>query len=181
MLKRKLNAVASLLTTVLLLAHAILLSVYMLSGGRSFRPAGFMGWVLMGVMICHALVSIDLALSAHVEENTRKGKQYPKLNIPTIFQRITGLLMVPAAALHIAGATGAMVPPKMVHAIVPPLFFAMVLSHIAISTSKALITLGIGNAKLIKIVDIVMRVICGATLIAGVIGIYLRTFAGGAA
>ena len=121
MLKRKLNAVASLLTTVLLLAHAILLSVYMLSGGRSFRPAGFMGWVLMGVMICHALVSIDLALSAHVEENTRKGKQYPKLNIPTILQRITGLLMVPAAALHIAGATGAMVPPKMVHAIVPPL------------------------------------------------------------
>ena len=181
MLKRKLNAVASLLTTVLLLAHAILLSVYMLSGGRSFRPAGFMGWVLMGVMICHALVSIDLALSAHVEENTRKGKQYPKLNIPTIFQRITGLLMVPAAALHIAGATGAMVPPKMVHAIVPPLFFGIVLAHTALSAGKALITLGIGNPKFLKIFNLIIRLICGATWIAGVIGIYLRTFVEGAA
>ena len=181
MLKRKLNAVASLLTTVLLLAHAIILSVYMLSGGRSFRPAGFMGWVLMGVMIAHALISIDLALSAHAEENTRKGKQYPKLNIPTIAQRATGLLMVPAAALHIAGATGAMVPPKMVHAIVPPLFFALVLSHVAISTGKAFITLGIGNAKFIRAVNLSMKVICGVTWIAGVIGIYLRTFVEGAA
>ena len=56
------------------------------------------------------------------------------------------------------------------------LFFTIVLTHIAISTGKAFITLGIGNAKFIKVVDIVMKVICGATLIAGVIGIYLRTF-----
>ena len=179
MLKRKINAAVSLLTTVLLLAHAISLSVYMLTGGRSFRPAGFMGWALMGVMIVHALISIDLALSAHAEENTRKGKQYPKLNVPTIVQRATGLLMVPAAALHIAGATGAMVPPKMVHAIVPPLFFALVLSHVAISTGKALITLGIGSAKCIRIVNLVMKLICGATLIAGVIGICLQTFGEG--
>ena len=89
--------------------------------------------------------------------------------------------MVPAAALHIAGATGAMVPPKMVHAIVPPLFFALVLSHVAISTGKALITLGIGNAKSIRVVNLVMKVICGVTWIAGVIGIYLRTFVEGAA
>lgn len=181
MLKRKINAAVSLLTTVLLLAHAISLSVYMLTGGRSFRPAGFMGWVLMGAMIAHALISIDLALSAHAEENTRAGRSYPKLNIPTIAQRATGLLMVPAAALHIAGATGAMVPPKMVHAIVPPLFFALVLSHVAISTGKALITLGIGNAKSIRVVNLVMKVICGVTWIAGVIGIYLRTFVVGAA
>ena len=180
MLKRKINAAVSLLTTVLLLAHAILLSVYMLTGGSSFRPAGLLGWALMGMMIVHALISIDLALSAHSETETRKGKQYPKLNVPTIVQRATGLLMVPAAALHIAGATGAMVPPKIVHAIVPPLFFALVLSHVAISTSKALITLGIGNAKFIKAVDLVIRVICSVTLIAGVIGIYLRTFGEGA-
>lgn len=181
MIKRKINAVVSLLTTVLLLVHAIFLSVYMLTGGRSFRPAGILGWILMGLMLAHAMISIDLLISAHAENENPKGKHYPKLNISMIMQRASGALMVPATGLHIAGATGFMVPPKMVHAIVPPLFFAMVLSHIAISTSKALITLGIGNATLIKIVDIVMKVICGATLIAGVVGIYLRTFAGGAA
>ena len=180
MLKRKINAVVSLLTTVLLLTHAIFLSIYMLSGGRSIRPAGFIGWVLMGLMIAHALISIDLAISAHAETGKRKGKNYPKMNVPTIVQRVSGILMVPAAGLHIAGAVGAMVQPKMVHAIVPPLFFAIVLAHVALSTSKALITLGIGNAKLIKTVDIVMKVICGATLIAGVAGIYLRTFTEGA-
>ena len=180
MLKRKINAAVSLLTTVLLLSHAILLSVYMLTNGQSFRPAGFMGWALMGAMIVHALISIDLALSAHAESEPQKGKQYPKLNVPTIVQRVTGLLMVPAAALHIAGAIGAMEPPKIVHIVVPPVFFTLVLSHVAISTSKALITLGIGSAKCIKIVDRVMRLICGATLIAGMIGIYLRTFGEGA-
>ena len=181
MLKRKINATVSLLTTVFLLVHAIFLSVYMLTGGRSFRPAGIIGWLLMGLMLAHAMISIDLLISAHAENEKPKGKHYPKLNISMVIQRASGVLMVPAAGLHIAGATGAMVPPKLVHAIVPPLFFAIVLTHIAVSTSKALITLGIGNVKFIKAVNIIMKVICGATLIAGVIGIYLRTFAGGAA
>ena len=178
--KRKLNAVISLMTTVMLLLHAILLSIWILSGGRTVKPAGLMGWILMGFMIAHALISIDLALSAHAEPQTRKGKSYPKLNVSTILQRASGMLMVPTAALHIAGATGAMVPPTAVHMIVPPLFFAIVLSHIAVSAGKAFITLGIGNAKWIKVVNIVMKVICGATLVAGVIAIYLRTFTEGA-
>ena len=176
MLKRKLNAGVSLLTTVMLLAHAIILSIYMLSGDRTFKPAGIMGWILMGLMLIHALISMDLALSAHAETGKYKGKSYPKQNVSTIIQRASGILMVPATGLHIAGAIGAMVPPKAVHAIVPPLFFAMVLTHIAVSTSKAFITLGIGDAKLVKTLDVIMRVICGATWIAGVIGIYLRTF-----
>ena len=176
MKKRKINAAVSLLTTVMLLVHAVFLSVWMLSGGRTVKPAGFVGWILMGLMLAHALISIDLALSAHAETENRKGKKYPKMNASTIIQRVSGVLMVPAAGLHIAGTTGAMVPPPIVHVVVPPLFFAIVLTHIAVSTSKAFITLGIGNAKFIKVVDIVMKVICGATLIAGVIGIYLRTF-----
>ena len=180
MLKRKINAAVSLITAAMLLLHAICLSAYMLSGDSIARPSTIVGWALMGLMIIHALISMDLALSAHAENGKRKGKNYPKLNIPTIIQRASGILMVPAAVLHIAGATGAMVPPKMVHAIIPPLFFAIVLMHTAISVGKALITLGIGNTKFIKTVDIAMRVICGATLIAGVIGIYLRTFAEGA-
>ena len=48
-------------------------------------------------------------------------------------------------------------------------------------SSIKLITLGIGNARLVKMIDIFVKVLCGATLIAGVIGIYLRTFAEAAA
>jgi hypothetical protein len=59
-----------------------------------------------------------------------------------------------------------------------PLFFAIVLSHVAISTSKAFITLGIGNAKTIKTIDIVLKVICIATFIACTIGFYLCLFVG---
>ena len=149
MQKRKVNAAVSLLTMVMLLAHAILLSVWMLSGGRTVKPAGVIGWIAMGLMLTHALISIDLAISAHEETKNRKGKKYPKMNVSTIIQRASGILMVPAAALHIAGATGTMTPPPAVHMIVPPLFFAIVLAHIAVSTSKAFITLGIGNAKFI--------------------------------
>lgn len=179
--KRKLNAATSLLTTVMLLIHAIIFSIRMIMRGGSVKLAMLIGWITMGLMLLHALISIDLALSAHGETETRKGKSYPKMNIPTIVQRASGVIMVPTAALHIAGATGLIMLPPAVHVIVLPLFFAIVLSHIAVSTSKAFITLGIGNAKFIKVVDIAMKVICGATLIAGVIGVYFWTFMRGAA
>ena len=178
---RKINAVVSLLTTALILLHAIVFSIFMLTKCRVADALWILSYAMIGVVVAHAFISIVLAISAHADTGKRTAKSYPKMNVPTIVQRASGMLMIPATVLHILGATGIMVPPKAVHAIVPPLFFALVLAHTAISTSKALITLGIGNAKLIKIVDIVMRVICGATLIAGVIGIYLRTFAGGAA
>ena len=83
MQKRKVNAAVSLLTMVMLLAHAILLSVWMLSGGRTVKPAGVIGWIAMGLMLTHALISIDLAISAHEETKNRKGKNkhiYYKIN-----------------------------------------------------------------------------------------------------
>ena len=173
MVLRKINAGISLLATVLLLNHAISLSVWMLSGGSIALSPGIWPWILVGTMVIHAMISIDLAISAHADEQAHKGKSYPKMNVQTIVQRVSGVLMIVFAALHIAGAAGYMKPPKLVHSIVPPLFFTLVLSHIAVSASKALITLGIGNAKVFKVADIVIKVICGATLIAAITGFYL--------
>ena len=173
MVLRKINAGVSLLATVLLLNHAISLSVWMLSGGSIALSPGIWPWILAGTMVIHAMISIDLAISAHADEQTHKGKSYPQMNVQTIVQRISGVLMIVFAALHIAGAAGYMKPPKLVHSIVPPLFFTLVLSHIAVSASKALITLGIGNAKVFKVADIAVKVICGATLIAAITGFYL--------
>jgi hypothetical protein len=66
-----------------------------------------------------------------------------------------------------------MTPPHIVHTLVPPIFFAVALAHTAVSTSKAFITLGIGNAGFIKVFDVIIKAICAATLIATVIGFYL--------
>ena len=77
------------------------------------------------------------------------------------------------AALHVAGTTGALQPPHLVHTILPPIFFAIALAHTAVSVDKAFITLGIGNARFAKAVSIIIKVICAATLIAGVVGFYL--------
>ena len=171
---RKINAVTSLLSTLLLLVHAITLAIWMLSRGTIVIDTGFMPWVLVGIMVTHALISIDLAISAHSETENHNFKSYPKENIPTIIQRISGIALILFTALHVAGAAGFMQPPQIVHAIVPPLFFAIALMHTGISTNKAFITLGIGNAKFIKTLGIVMKVICGTTLIADVVGFYLH-------
>lgn len=174
MLMRKINAVLSLITAFLLLDHAIFNAVRMISEGTIENGASFMSWILFGVMLAHAVVSIDIAISAHSETiEKRKCKSYPKLNAVTIFQRISGIVLIIFTALHVAGAAGFMTPPPIVHAIFPAVFFTIALIHLGVSTSKAFITLGIGNAKLVKVVDIAMKVICSVTLIAALSGFYL--------
>ena len=173
---RKINAGVSLLSTVLLLNHAIIISVWMLSKGRVENTGSIMAWVLMGVTLVHALISIDLAISAHEGVEKRKCKSYPKLNASTMVQRISGVLMLVFVVLHVTGATGLMKPPQPVHAVVPPLFFALALTHGAVSASKALITLGIGNAKFVKVFDLAIKAVCGITLVACVVGFYLHVY-----
>lgn len=173
MLLRKINAIISLLTTVLLLDHAIFTSVWMLSKGNVEQSAPFAPWILAGLMAAHAFISIYFAISSHMDDEKIKCKSYPKMNRVTIFQRVSGILLIILTALHIAGASGAMHTPRIVHAIVPPVFFAFALAHAAFSTDRAFITLGIGNARFIKVVGIITKVICAATLVASVTGFYL--------
>lgn len=173
MLLRKINAIISLFTTVFLLDHAIFTAVWMLSKGSVEQSAPVAPWILVGLMAVHAFISIYFAISAHMEGEKRKVKSYPGMNSVTIFQRVSGVLLIIFTALHIAGASGAMQPPQIVHTIFPPLFFAIALAHTAVSTNKAFITLGIGNAKFVKVIGITVKVICAATLVSAVIGFYL--------
>ena len=173
MLLRKINATISLLTTVLLLDHAIFNAVWMLSKGSVKQSAPVAPRILVVLMVLHAGISIYFAISAHKGCEKRKVNNYTKMNAATIFQRVSGILLIIFTALHVASATGAMHTPHIIHAIVPPIFFTIALAHTAVSTSKAFITLGIGNAKFIKVVSFVMAVICAATLIADILGFYL--------
>lgn len=170
---RKANAVFSLISTILLLSHAISLGAWMLSKGSFPWPTNAIPWALTVFFVIHAIISIILMATSHKGNKGNKGKNYPKLNKATIVQRISGALLIVFTALHILGAAGITHTPQVVHAIVPPLFFLLVMVHVAVSTSKAFITLGIGSARFVKRADIVIKVICAATLMADIIGFYL--------
>ena len=119
------------------------------------------------------IISILLAILGHKGAEKRECKAYKKINLSTNIQRISGILLIVFTVLQVLGAVGVLQPPQVVHAILPPLFFALALMHVAVSGSKPFITLGIGNAKFIKIVDIAIKILCVLTLIAAVIGFYL--------
>lgn len=173
MFLRKTNAVISLLTTVFLLLHAIINAIWMLSNGSIAIPRVYIAWILAGLVVIHACISMDIVFSGLMGDETCKPKKYPKMNVSTIIQRISGVLLLFFSGLHVAGAIGYIQPPPIVHAIVPLVFFTIAMVHVGISTSKAFITLGIGNAKFIKTIDIVVKVICGVTVVADLIGFYL--------
>ena len=176
MLMRKINAIISLMTTLFLLTHAISTAVWMLSKGRIAQFAPYAPRILAGLMIVHAFISIEFMVSGLMEGNSRKYKKYSRMNRATIFQRVSGILLIVFTALHIAGTAGPLQPPHLIHTILPPLFFTVALAHAAVSTDKAFITLGIGNASVVKVVSIMTKVICAATLIASVIGFYLHVW-----
>ena len=173
MLLRKVNAVFALVSTLLLMDHAIFQAVRMLSKGSVEQNASSLPRILFAVMMIHAIISIVLGILGHKGAEKRKCNSYPALNRGAIFQRAGGVLMILLTVLHILGAVGVMTPPKIVHAVLPPLFFAVVLAHTAISTGKAFITLGIGNGRFYKIASVFVKVLCGATLVADVVGFYL--------
>jgi protein-S-isoprenylcysteine O-methyltransferase Ste14 len=85
--------------------------------------------------------------------------------------------MMVLVGVHIAGAATHF-QPKILHAVLHPIFFAMVLVHLAVSMSKAFITLGIGSAKLVKVIDVIMMVVCSIIFIGAVVGFYLCLFLG---
>ena len=173
MLLRKINAGLSLISTFLLLNHAIFIALYIFSNGRILNPLHRASWLLVGIVAAHAAVSIAAAILSHAGAEKRTCKNYPKKNIPTLIQRASGMLLIPLIALHVAGASGAMTPPKLVHTILPPVFFLISLAHAALSASKAFITLGIGSAKVVRAIDVALKITCALTLVADVVGFYV--------
>ena len=170
---RKINAVISLFITVLLMTHAINNAVWMLSMGRFILSINKLSWVLFCLMMVHAIISIVLAILGHKGAEKRKCNGYPNLNKQTYIQRASGVLLIVFTVLHVLGTIGVMNPPRVIHAILPPLFFTLSLAHVAVSGSKAFISLGLGNAKFVKVADVFIKLLCIATLLADVIGFYL--------
>ena len=125
-----------------------------------------------GFVVLHTILSILTAILGSGGKSKAKETMYAKENIKTLVQRMFGILMVLLLAPHIIGF-GNRLAPKALHSIIHPIFFLAVYGHTAISCSKAFITLGIGNAKTIKVIDIVATVLCGLIFVASIVGLYL--------
>ena len=119
----------------------------------------------------HIILSIATAILGSGGKD-KDGRVYKKENIKTIIQRVFGVLIILLLVPHIIGMGNHLVP-KILHSIIHPLFFLVVYGHTAISFTKAFITLGIGNAKLIKVVDRIIMILCVLIFIASIIGLYL--------
>ena len=91
----------SLICTVLILNHAIFLSVWMLSRCSIAKSESFLPIILMILVVIHAIISIVLGILGHKNAEKRKTNNYPKLNIPTIMQRASGILMILLLSLPI--------------------------------------------------------------------------------
>ena len=169
MILRKINAILALTSTLLLMDHAVFHAVWMLSRGAITKTESPLSFILCGFIAAHAVISILLAFLGHKGAENRKCNSYAKLNASTMIQRISGILLIVFTALHV----GPLRPPKALLMVLQSLFFAIALLHVAVSTEKAFITLGIGNAKTIKTIGIIVKLVCAVTFIAAVVGFYL--------
>ena len=169
---RKVNAIISLICTLLLLLHGIYDAMWMSLRGLIANLPKPIALILMGFVVLHVILSIVTAILGSGGKNNKKEKMYKKENIKTIIQRLFGILIIVLLAPHIIGM-GNHLQPKILHLIIHPIFFVSVYGHTAISCSKAFITLGIGNAKFIKVVDILMTILCTLIFIASIVGLCL--------
>ena len=164
---KKWNARLSLLTVVLFLIH----EGYHLYAYTTmyYNPvmSKVTGYALVGALGLHVILSI---ISVFVLHDAKKVT-YKKLNIKTVIQRVSAVLIVLLLPIHIlsfgllqssVGGIG-----YILTEIAQILFYAALCCHIAVSFSNALITLGyLTEMRRKRIIDIVAAVICAILFLA---------------
>ncbi|MCR4600553.1 MAG: hypothetical protein K5767_02280 [Clostridia bacterium] len=132
------------------------------------------------VLVCmHAICGM---LSVFLQADGTRLDMYPKQNMRTILQRVSAALIFPMLILHINtfGLLKSTVESGQWAAffllmISQPLFYGVVLTHVAVSASRGFITLGwLTSPKVQKNIDRVVFIICGAAFIIATF-VVLRT------
>ena len=146
---RKINAAVSLLSTLLIVIHGGYDAFWMFFRGKIPTLPKVIAIILMITVLIHIILSITIIIFGIKESKGKKGKLYKKQNIKTLLQRIFGILMLVLIPLHGAWMWNRL-SPKILHSFIHTIFFIAVYGHIAISTSKAFITLGLVTIGLLK-------------------------------
>ena len=148
---KKCNAVLSLLATVLLLAHLGYSCFAYLTFYYNPLLTKLLAIPFMVIVCLHAVCGMS---AVFLQSDGTRPDLYPVQNRATYLQRLSAALIFPLMILHIntfgllqssaeAGKTGFV----LLLMLSGPLFFADILTHTAVSVSRALITLGILSSR----------------------------------
>lgn len=173
---KKINAVLGLLSIVLMLLHM----GYTIFAYLTFYYNPFLKMVFaipFIVVVClHALLGM---LTVFTQADGTRMDLYPKQNMRTILQRVSAALIFPLLILHINTFSLMKSDAAKEHPIIIILliaaelvFFAAVITHVAVSLTKGLITLGLLTSReKQKTIDRVIYVIGAAVYILAVFAV----------
>ena len=171
---KKLNAALALLAIILALAH-IGWSVF---AYLTFRYDPFMKNLtaipFLVAVLLHAVLGMCIVF---LRADGTRLDLYPRLNVRTVLQRVSAALILPLLLLHtrtfglmsgLAGPGRGLLIALLLLA--QALFYAAVLTHVATSFTRALITLGLlTDAKKLRALDLAVWILCGAIFVAAVV------------
>ncbi len=176
MILKKINAAVALLSVLLMLAHII----YGVFTYVAFYYNPFLTKLLaipFIILVCiHAVLGM---LSVFLLGDGTRADRYVKLNMGTLLQRVSAALIFPLLILHIntfslMGKAAENGRTYMIILLVAAelLFFTCVIVHVAVSFTKAFITLGIlTSPEKQKAIDRVVYTVCAAVFVIMVIAV----------
>lgn len=175
---KKINSFLSLITSVVLLAHIATACRTLATGW--VHPV--ISNVIPGITAClvffHAVLSICILIFVHDGSDFK----YAKNNVATILQRISAILIIALLYFHlnayayVVSGISLTITQTILHIITELLFFAVVITHVSISTPKSFITLGLlSSESKVKLIER-MSYILGAVIMVAAGGAMLRYF-----
>ena len=165
MLLKKTNAVLSLITILLLFIHTGYTAYCYLT--FYYNPVLKIVFSLP-LIVCTCLHAVLGMSAVFMNIEGTSGNFYPQFNRETLVQRISAALILPLLILHIktfgflsAAAEGSHTVLMFLIFVSEALFYFIVFTHIAVSTSRALITMGwLSSAETKKRIYKTMYIIC---------------------
>ena len=167
---KKINAVLGLLTIMLLIAHAVYYAFSYIT--MYYNPAAkiILAAPLITAACLHAVLGMSLVF---VQSDGTDLTLYPQYNKGTILQRLSAALIFPLLMLHVntfrimkASSEAGRHAPVIIMIVIELLFFAVVFTHVSLSFSRALVTLGLLSSEDRKrAIDRTVYVICAVLFV----------------
>ena len=162
---KKINAAVSLLTIAAIFIHVGYVAFSYLTFGIDPKLKIITSRPLMTLACLHAILAMCIVFFS--SDGTKLDK-YAKLNVETVLQRATAMLILPFLVLHINAfdllkscAESGKWFGFVLLMIFQPVFYATLFTHVGVSFSRALVTLGrLSSLESKKKVDLVIRIIC---------------------
>lgn len=166
---KKINAVAALAVILSALCHIAVMTYSLWTGWYNYKICKTLPRIALAFLLIHILLSMVIFFFCHDGADLK----YKQLNSGTIVQRITAIIMMifihfhMNAYAHVAAGESLSVGMTVFRIVTELIFFAAVLSHTAVSFSKAFITLGIADSeKTVQNIGRASYIICTALFLA---------------